>query len=146
MSATPNPFEPPKAPLEVAAGDAPPLWNPDAAGAWSIFFTPIFGSILVRKNWLAIGDEAKARQGTIWLVVSVLMLVVSVFFGIAAFAYLITWYFMWQRPQTRYVKERWGGGYPRKGWGVPLLIAFGVYVGLVAVLFGLGLLFAAMPR
>ena len=67
MSSEVNPFEPPKAGLDVplAAEAGPALWNPDAAGAWSLLLTPIFGSVLVRKNWQAIGDEAKARTGTI---------------------------------------------------------------------------------
>ena len=134
---TVNPFEPPKAALDgtaVVAEDAPALWNPDAAGAWSLLFTPVFGSILVRKNWKAIGDDDKARQATIWLGASIVMLLATLFTGILGFLYIIVWYFAWQRPQAQYVRERWGKDYPRKGWGVPLLVALGVYIAMVVVL------------
>jgi hypothetical protein len=132
-----NPFEPPKAALDgvaVVAEDAPLLWNPDAAGAWSLLFTPVFGSVLVRKNWTAIGDEDKARQGTIWLGVSIVMLLATLFTGILGFLYIIVWYFAWQRPQAQFIRERWGKDYPRKGWSVALLVALGIYIAVVVVL------------
>jgi len=132
-----NPFEPPKAALDgvaVVAEDAPVLWNPDAAGAWSLMFTPVFGSVLVRKNWRAIGDEDKARQGTIWLGASIVMLLATIFTGILGFLYIIVWYFAWQRPQAQFIRERWGKDYPRKGWSIPLLVALGVYIAVVVVL------------
>ena len=131
-----NPFEPPKAALDVAVTPeaAPALWNPDAAGAWSLLFSPIFGSVLVRKNWQALGDADKARTGAIWLGVSILMLLVTIFAGVLGFLYIIVWYFLWQRPQAQYISERWGKDYPRKGWGIPLLAALGVYIAVVVVL------------
>ena len=132
-----NPFAPPKAVLDgvaVVAEDAPMLWNPDAAGAWSLLFTPVFGSILVRKNWKAIGDEDKARQGAIWLGASIVMLLATIFIGILGFFYIIVWYFAWQRPQAQFIRERWGKDYPRKGWIVPLLAALGIYIAVVVVL------------
>ena len=136
MSSTINPFEPPKASLETSADAeaAPALWNPDAAGLWSLLLTPIFGSILVRKNWRAIGDEAKARTGMVWIVASVLMLIPSIAFSLGPFIYIIVWYLAWQRPQAQYIKQRWGKDYPRKGWGMPLLWAVLIYVGAVVVL------------
>ena len=137
MSTDVNPFEPPKAALDGVAAiaeDAPVLWNPDAAGAWSLMFTPVFGSVLVRRNWKAIGDEDKARQGTIWLGASIVMLLATIFTGILGFLYIIVWYFAWQRPQAQFIRERWGKDYPRKGWGVPLLLALGVYIAVVVVL------------
>lgn len=134
MSDAVNPFEPPKASLDhpAAVAEAPALWNPDAAGAWSLLLTPVFGSVLVRKNWRALGDESKVRTGTVWIVVSVLMLFVAVVFGLGGFLYIIVWYFAWQRQQTQYIKERWGKDYPRRGWGIPLLVGVLVYLGIVA--------------
>ena len=132
-----NPFAPPKAVLDgvaVVAEDAPMLWNPDAAGAWSLLFTPVFGSILVRKNWKAIGDEDKVRQGAIWLGASIVMLLATIFIGILGFFYIIVWYFAWQRPQAQFIRERWGKDYPRKGWSVALLAALGIYIAVVVVL------------
>jgi len=136
MSSEANPFEPPKAALDVAVTPevAPALWNPDAAGAWSLLFSPVFGSVLVRKNWQALGDEDKARAGAIWLGVSILMLVATLFTGVLGFLYIVVWYFAWQRPQTLYIKERWGKDYPRKGWGPALLAALGVYIAVVVLL------------
>ena len=137
MNTDVNPFEPPKAALDgvaVVAEDAPMLWNPDAAGAWSLLFTPVFGSILVRKNWKAIGDEDKVRQGAIWLGASIVMLLATIFIGILGFFYIIVWYFAWQRPQAQFIRERWGKDYPRKGWIVPLLAALGIYIAVVVVL------------
>ncbi|HEX3059027.1 MAG TPA: hypothetical protein VHP62_06660 [Usitatibacter sp.] len=137
MNTDVNPFEPPKAALDgvaVVAEEAPVLWNPDAAGAWSLLFTPVFGSVLVRKNWKAIGDEDKARQGTIWLGVSIVMLLATLFTGILGFLYIIVWYFAWQRPQAQFIRERWGKNYPRKGWSVALLAALGIYIAVVVVL------------
>lgn len=135
MSSPANPFEPPRASLEVpVTQDAPPLWNPDAAGAWSLLFSPIFGSVLVRKNWQSLGEPGKTRVATIWLVASILMLFLTFLFAPFGLAYIIAWYFGFQRPQATYVKERWGKDYPRKGWLVPLLSAVGVYVVVVIAL------------
>lgn len=140
-----NPFEPPKATLaDVAAvaEDAPALWNPDAAGAWSLLLTPIFGSALVRRNWQAIGDAAKARAGTIWLAVSILVFAFAVIvFPLIGFPYIIVWYFAWQRPQTQYIRERWGKDYPRKGWATPLVIGVVIYA---VVIIGLSMLAVAI--
>jgi hypothetical protein len=130
-----NPFEPPKASLDHprVAQENPALWNPDAVGAWSLLLTPVFGSVLLRENWRALGDESKVRTGTLWIVVSVLMLFVAVRFGIAGFLYIIVWYFAWPLQQAIYIRERWGKDYRRRGWGIPLLIGVLAYVGLVAV-------------
>lgn len=116
-------------PVEEYPKVAPTLWNPDIAGVWSVFFTPIFGSILVLKNWQAIGDEGRVKAAKIWLLVSILMLIPVAFIPLLALIYLITWYFAWQRNQTKFIKEQWGKDYPRKSWGVPLLL------GIVSVVF-----------
>lgn len=129
----------PKATLEVEpSGVAPPLWNPDAAGVWSLFLSPVFGSTLVLKNWQAIGDKARSKTGRIWLIVSIVMLIPTIFFpGLFGIIYIITWYFAWQRKQTKYVKEHWGKDYPRKSWTVPLLIGI---VAFAVISFVLGFL------
>ncbi len=46
------------------------IWNPDVAGAWSLLFTPILGSIIVHKNWVSIGDEEQARKSKKWIYIS----------------------------------------------------------------------------
>ena len=131
---SPNPYAPPTANLETRESEAAPaLWNPNAAGAWSLLFTPIFGSVLLLKNWREIGADDKVRTARIWLVVSVVMLVPTMVAGLVGFIYIIVWYFAWQKPQATFVKERWGDDYPRKPWGLPLLIALGCWLALLAV-------------
>jgi hypothetical protein len=116
---------------------APRLWKTDAAGAWSLLLSPIFGSVLVRKNWETLGEKQKVRTGTIWIVVSVLMFLVGFFFGfpiaMISLPYIIVWYFAFQRPQSVYVKERWGSEYPRRGWSLPLIATVVIYFGMIAL-------------
>jgi heme/copper-type cytochrome/quinol oxidase subunit 2 len=120
-----NPYAAPTSNLQPkTAESAPSLWNPDAAGAWSLLFTPIFGSVLVMRNWQAIGEDAEVRKAKIWLGVSVVMVIAGLFVPGLALAYLIGWYFGWQKSQTKYVESRWQKSYPHKGWMVPLLIGF----------------------
>jgi hypothetical protein len=42
--------------------------------------------------------------------------------------FLGVWYFTSARPQSRYVKEKFGTRYPRKSWGAPLLIAMAAHI------------------
>jgi hypothetical protein len=125
-------------------GPAPVLWNPEAAGAWSLIFNPVFGSILVLMNWQRLGVKDKIRNAQIWLVVSIIMLVI-VFFAppsvraLVSIAYLLVWYFAAAKPQANYIRERWGNAYPRRSWLWPLLIAFGILFALLCLLFVLGM-------
>lgn len=142
-----NPYAAPTAALSKENADvAPPLWNPDAAGAWSLLFTPIFGSILLLKNWQAIGDQKWVKAAKIWLAVSIFMLFPSVFFPLVGLIYIIVWYFAWQRNQTRYVKERWGTDYPRKNWGLPIALGLVGNIVVSAVLIFLAALFFQTGR
>ena len=126
-----NPYSPPQSDtVSPPDSPAPSLWNPDAAGAWSLLFTPVFGSVLLLKNWRAIGREDKIGTARIWLIISIVMLVVTIFSGGIGFIYIIIWYFAWQKPQTKFVKSQWGKDYPKKSWKIPLLIAFGCWAGL----------------
>ena len=95
----------------------PALWNPNAAGLWSLLLSPVFGSVLLMKNWQAIGDEQQALKARTWLLFSLVSLVIGVFLRWWPLVYIIIWYLNFQRNQTAYVQERWGNGYPRKGWG-----------------------------
>lgn len=152
-----NPYAPPKAQVtDVAAeGPAQPIWNPNAAASWSLLFSPAFGSFLQMLNWRALGQPQKADDARGWFIVSLAMLVVYVLIGVLApdpkaadaisravgFGYLLVWYFAAGREQAKYVKEKWGKDYARRGWGKPLLIAIGAFVGyfLVAVLIGVAI-------
>ena len=130
-------YAPPKAKVEGAAlGSvaAPALWNPNAAVNWSLLFTPIFGTWLHMLNWQALGETERAESAKTWLLLSSLMLVglnvVGVLVrivgfaqvtGLVSFVLLLTWYFASARAQARWVAERYGDRYPRKGWWQPLL-------------------------
>jgi len=142
-----NPYATPHSDtVPSTASPAPNLWNPDAAGAWSLWFTPVFGSILLLKNWQAIGRDDKVKAARNWLIASIVILIVSIVMDVLAirvmdvltfdagtiiFIYLIIWYFAWQRPQTKYVKEQWGKDYPRKSWKKPILIELGCWGGFI---------------
>jgi hypothetical protein len=115
--------------------DPPPLWNPDAAGIWSLFITPVFGSALVLKNWQSIGDESRAKTARVWLMVSIIATLCYMFLPFLGLCYIVIWYFAWQRKQTKYIKERWGKDYPRKSWSVPLLLGIGGFM-VFAIVFG----------
>ncbi len=129
---------------------APPLWNPNAAANWSLLFTPAFGAYLQMRNWEALGDSQKAAGSRNWIYATVAVLIASSVaqlftenIGIAAasrltgLALLLGWYFSSGRAQASYVKVHFGKDYERKGWGKPLLVAFGV---LVSFYFLVGLL------
>ena len=114
--------------VPVPSTTAPVLWNPEAAGGWSLIINPVFGSILVLMNWQALGIKEKIRNSQIWLIVSIIMLVIGFFlpspFGtVVTLSYLLIWYFSAVKPQAKYIKERWGNTYPRKSWLWPLVIA-----------------------
>ena len=140
-----NPYAPPKAFVADIAGqeESPPLWNPNAAANWSLLFSPVFGAYLQMKNWEVLGEPEKATAAKVWAIVALAVLLgmpllavlvpglqvlqsTSSFFGLIL---LISWYVSNGRAQARYVKERFGKDYPRKGWGKPLLIAFAATIG-----------------
>jgi hypothetical protein len=113
------------------AEDGPPLWNPDVAGVWSLFLTPVFGSVILMLNYRSMGDEAGYVVAQRWLAVSLVMLLAMTPVRGGAWlslAYLLVWYFGVQRAQTRLVARRWGKRYPKKGWGRPLAIGVGAGV------------------
>jgi hypothetical protein len=69
------------------------LWNPHVAGAWSLIFTPIFGTVLIKKNWVTLEETGKAKTASIWLYVSILFTVISNWLPIVALIYIVIWYF-----------------------------------------------------
>lgn len=139
-----NIYSPPEADVQPKV-DSPALWNPNASGLWSVLLTPAFGSILLLKNWHALGDESKIRTGRIWLGVSALMAlcqfalplvpaVPQIIHMPVQLIYLIVWYFAWQKPQTTYVQARWGTRYRRRGWSIPLLLGIGCWITVLIVI------------
>lgn len=158
-----NPFAPPGASLDHAAPPetAPALWNPGAAAAWSLLFSPVFGAFLHMHNWESLGDSARAATARTWAIVSLLVLLGGTTIAILlpesktidrltnamGLLLLLAWYFAAGRAQSRFVAERFGSAYPRKGWAKPLglgllflvaLVVVSVVVGFAAALAGIG--------
>jgi len=104
------------------------LWNPNAAGLWSFLFTPIFGSMLIAKNWETMGEPGRASAAR-WSITAFLVIGALVeYFAphtekAAAIIFLVVWYFVINRPQAHAVRKHFGGEYERRPWGFPLAIA-----------------------
>jgi hypothetical protein len=131
----------------------PRLWNPAAAAAWSLLFSPAFGAAVHMRNWQVVGEHGKAREARIWLIASIVVLLAALLGAVflpeshafdqvsraGGIGLLVAWYVASGQSQHRYVKDRYGTGYMRKGWGKPLGIAAAVLVGYLAVAFATGL-------
>jgi hypothetical protein len=157
-----NRFAPPKAEVAepaVTPGDvAPALWNPNAVASWSLVFTPIFGALVHRQNWLALGDAKRAEASRNWAIAYVALLVASGIAGalmpargslegllrLLGFAALIAWYYAIGKPQVNLVRARFDGAYPRKGWGRPIGIALVALVGYFGLAFIVALMASGM--
>ena len=145
---------------EASNSEENEIWNPNAASNWSLIFTPAFGSYLHALNWRALGEQGRANSAMGWFYFSLAMLVVYIFMGMfiadekaadgaargLGFLYLIIWYFSAGRSQAKYVKEKFGKDYPRRGWSKPLLIGVAGIVGYLflsmAIGFTLGMMMA----
>lgn len=149
-----NPYAPPAARVDdvpLTTDAAPALWNPNAAGNWSLLFSPAFGAWLHMKNWRALGEPAKAEASKRWIIISLVLIIAgSLASGLLpdskaldamsrmlGLVLLITWYFSSGRAQAAYVKQRYGKDYPRRGWGRPLLWAFGALFAFFIVVFAI---------
>lgn len=152
-----NPYAPPTA--EVAdvqppVQASPPLWNPNAAASWSLLLTPVFGSVVQMKNWQALGETRRAAASKAWAIGSLAFFVVMAVVGglladsraldavtrLLGFLLLIVWYYANGKSQQAYVLGKFGTGYPRKGWGKPLLLAVLALVGFIVAMGLLGFL------
>ena len=132
----------------------PPLWNPNAAGCWSLIFTPLFGAYLHMKNWQALGELERARKSKNWAIGSLFFLITLVLSSVllpdtkgidgllrlAGFGLVVSWYYSIGKSQQSYIAARFGKKYPRRGWSAPLgaallgLLAFMLLIFVVAFL------------
>jgi hypothetical protein len=149
-----NPYAPPTAAVaDIASAEAAPaLWNPTAAGSWSILFSPIFGAYLHMQNWKALGQPEKAAASKMWMFGSIAFFIIlgfsSLFMpesqgldGLARLGgliLLVVWYYTIGKSQQTYVTARFGKQYPRRGWALPMLTAIGLFI----VYFGVFVLMA----
>jgi hypothetical protein len=131
-AAAPDLLDPPD-----AVHDLPALWRPSAVAAWSLFFTPVFGSWLLMHNWRMLGQDDAARMARRWLCASVGVLVFELLAaainervnGSTPLAQLIglAWLGLWllaaAAPQWQLVRRRLGRRYARRGWNGALGMA-----------------------
>jgi hypothetical protein len=93
----------------------------------------------------------------VWFKITVAFLVltlISVFipaipdaiFNVAAIGLLLGWYFSQGKKQIKYVKDTWQDRYQRKSWTKPLLIAFGWWLGVIAVFISLAIIGALLEE
>ena len=118
----------------------PALWNPNAAGWWSLLFTPAFGAYLHARNADSLGRTEEAKTNRIWFYASLGYLVFvliseflpelpeAVYRG-AAVGLLVGWWVSTGKAQAQYVKDVWQKNYTRKSWTKPLLIAINCLIG-----------------
>lgn len=152
---TQNPYTPSKAGVaDITHGEvAPPLWNPNAAAAWSLLFTPIFGAYLHMRNWQALGQSERVVQSRYWIYATIAYLVavvissiiaplsemVDVLTRVAGLALLLGWHYAIGKSQAAYVTSRFGQSYPRQHWGKPIAVAVGCLIAFFVVAFVLAL-------
>jgi hypothetical protein len=154
MDPTGKRFAPPTAHVAdvdpvVPTSVAPALWNPGAAMAWSLLFSPIFGAFVHMKNWQALGETDKAATSKTWAVTSLAFILAVILLGvfipeskgmdllsrIAGLGLLVAWYSASGKHQVSYVKARFGKSYPRRGWLKPICLALLAVLGLFGAIF-----------
>lgn len=117
---------------DIEDDHTPMLWDPDLLGLAALPFTPIFGSILLGRNWQELGEAGEAKIATRWLIVSLLMLIPCLALPAVYIAYYVAWYFIAMRKQIAYVKYRHHGAYRRRFWAMPLFFGLLVFVAIAA--------------
>jgi hypothetical protein len=112
------------------------------------------------RNWHALGELEREATAKGWFIAGLLMLVLYVVLALvladskfadvatrgSGLAFLFVWYFAAARGQAKYVRNKFGNAYPRKGWGKPLLIAVVALVGYILAAAVIGIIFAALRR
>jgi hypothetical protein len=149
-TSTPSPAVIPSVLFSHSKDNVPKLWNPMAAGKWSVLFHLVcpsfltFGSFLLAQNWKALGDPVRSRRSMFWFysiipwlpfrMLTIYLMpidydknfVKNAIFGIIHLAIWEVPYFIWAfaevNPQARFVEARFGDQYPRRSWFLPILI------------------------
>ena len=120
------------------------IWNPERVGVLSLLLTPIWGSILLSKNWKSLNCPERARKvnvwGWIWLIVLITYLFVVANFlenviNILIIPLLIIWYLKFVQEQVNYLKNN-NISYDKKGLLNPIMkgIAVPIVLGYVLAL------------
>jgi hypothetical protein len=129
---------------EAGSAKAPALWIPSTTANICLVFPIALGAWLQRQNWEAMGRPVEARRAHVWMIadlvfVAAWLVVPRLNPAIArllwplSFVMLISWYYNSAKPQYVYVKKTYGKDYPRRSWGVPLLIGIAADVAMVLI-------------
>jgi hypothetical protein len=132
--------------LQQPDNQPPALWNPNAAAAWAVLFTPAFGAYLHASNWRTLGKPERAAANMIWVWGTLALMAVALgtlflpdsefvdaatrYAGLGAF---VGWYTVEARVQAKYVKELLPRGYAKKRWGAALALGFAFVAGYLVV-------------
>jgi succinate dehydrogenase/fumarate reductase cytochrome b subunit len=129
----------------------PTLWNPLVTLFWSVLFGPLFGVILLARNWDVLEERDQARRARLWLWPAggyylALFLVLLINAGLAFFVVLVLgwlllvpWYLTVGSALNRFITGQLQGQFFRRPWGKPILLALGTAV-IYAALLGLGMI------
>ena len=123
--------------LPDAAPEPPALWRPSAVAAWSLLFTPVFGSLLLMHNWHVLGQAHAVRSARRWLLASMLVLLLELLAGainervnantplaqLIGLGWLGLWLLAAAAPQWHLVRRRFGRRYARRAWNGALGMA-----------------------
>ena len=152
-----NPYQAPTTNLQkITQEEAPPLFNPNAAGLWSLLFSPIFGSYLHLQNCLALGDEEGAKENRSIFYTMIALFSVIIFLNVfmpsigdkipnmIGLVFLLLWWLRVGKKHKLAVRERFGDDYPRRSMTKAVLIGIGIYVAVFIALFVLILIADAM--
>ena len=123
--------------------EPPKLWNPNAAANWSVLLSPLFGIFLHRQNWKAMGEHKEANKSLVWLLVGITLLILGFFADVPAVVwviFLIAWYFIHAKKQSRHVEEDYGDDYEHRHWLPAIGTAIGTIVVFFAIAFGIAFL------
>jgi hypothetical protein len=147
--ASPDAFHRPVYANSPPVAVTPELWNPGAAGMWSLIFSWAFGSLLVALNWRALGESERAKRGMLWFYGGLVFLGVNLFrpntiefffiMSTVNLVLLLTWNFVECEPQRKLLKRLFANRYQRRGWLAPIVLS-------IACLFFLGMMAAGLSE
>ena len=120
IRSAPSPVTPSNLP---PSGEAPALWNPKGVGIAGFFLTWGFCAWLLRQNWKALSDPARAKRATYWFWGLVAWLGICLFVKQAGILYIpifLAWLYLEVRPQVTHVRATVGDRYVHRAWGKPI--------------------------
>lgn len=116
----------------------PELWNPNAAGFWSLLLTPVFGAWLHAKNWSSLNETEKSTKSFYWVygsmvVMALCIILPDVISNLVYGVLLVAWWMNAGNEQYKFVKEN-HPDYHKKKWRTPLSIAGLTIIGVFILL------------